>query len=102
MLDKKERYSIMNPYFEEIKESLIQYESMWEYNSKSHKKIHDFLYKKINGVIASDLDYVNPLINNPKSVSYTHLDVYKRQVITCWFLPSFKTTSKLPEIAIKI
>jgi glycosyltransferase involved in cell wall biosynthesis len=66
MLDKKERYSIMNPYFEGIKESLIQYESMWEYNSKSHKKIHDFLYKKINGVIASDLDYVNPLINNPK------------------------------------
>jgi glycosyltransferase involved in cell wall biosynthesis len=66
MLDKKERYSIMNPYFEGIKESLIQYESMWEYLSKAHKKIHDFLYNKINGVIASDLDYVNPLSNNLK------------------------------------
>lgn len=66
LLDKKERYSIMNPYFEGIKESLIQYESMWEYHSKSHKKIHEFLYKKINGVIASDLDYVNPLVNNSK------------------------------------
>jgi hypothetical protein len=68
MLDKKDRYSIMNPYFEGIKESFIQYESMFEYNSKSHKKIHDFLYKNINGVIATDLDYVNPLIGNTKFI----------------------------------
>lgn len=66
MMDKKERYSIMNPYFEGIQESLIQYESMWEFNTKPHKKIHEFLYKNICGVIASDLDYINPLINNPK------------------------------------
>jgi glycosyltransferase involved in cell wall biosynthesis len=66
LLDKKERYSIMNPYFEGIQESLIQYESMWEYHSKSHKKIHDFLYNNCIGVIASDLDYVNPLVNNSK------------------------------------
>ena len=66
MLDKKLRYSIMDPYFEGIPEAKIQYHSMFEFVTKAHKKIHDYLYQNIQGVIASDLDYVNPLKENPK------------------------------------
>lgn len=66
MLEKKERYSIMNPYFEGIPEAKIQYDSMFEFVSDGHKKVHDYLYQNIQGVIASDLDYVNPLKENPK------------------------------------
>ncbi|GAA4069847.1 glycosyltransferase [Flavobacterium cheonanense] len=66
MLEKKERYSIMNPYFEGKKEIKEQYKWMFDFNSKTHIKIHKFLLKNINGIIASDLDYVNPLKDNPK------------------------------------
>ncbi len=66
MLDKKLRYSIMDPYFEGIPEAKIQYESMFEFVLESHKKIHDYLYQTIEGVIASDLDYVSPLKSNSK------------------------------------
>lgn len=66
MLEKKERYSIMNPYFEGTKEIKEQYKWMFDFNSKTHIKIHKFLLKNINGIIASDLDYVNPLKDNPK------------------------------------
>ncbi|MBN8642339.1 MAG: glycosyltransferase family 1 protein [Flavobacteriales bacterium] len=66
MLDKKLRYSIMDPYFEGIPEAKIQYHSMFEFVTKSHKKVHDYLYQNIQGVIASDLDYVYPLKENPK------------------------------------
>lgn len=64
MLQKKERYSILNAYFEDIKQAKKQYDFMFEYLTKTHQKIHTFLYEKIKGVIASDLDYVNPLIAN--------------------------------------
>lgn len=66
MLEQKERYSIMNPYFEGIPQAKIQYRSMFDFVTKKHKKIHDYLYQNIQGVIASDLDYVNPLKGNPK------------------------------------
>lgn len=66
MLEKKERYSIMNPYFKGTKEIKEQYKWMFDFNSKTHIKIHKFLLKNINGIIASDLDYVNPLKDNPK------------------------------------
>ncbi|WP_298392514.1 glycosyltransferase [Flavobacterium sp.] len=66
MLEKKERYSIMNPYFEGTKEIKEQYKWMFDFNSKTHLKIHQFLAKNVTGIIASDLDYVNPLKNHPK------------------------------------
>lgn len=66
MLQKKERYSIMNAYFEKIEEAKKQYDFMFDYLTDAHKKIHQFLYKNISGVIATDLDYVNPLKENSK------------------------------------
>ena len=68
MLQKKERYSIMNPYFEEIQEAKEQYKFMFDYLTKTHEKIHRFLYENIVGVIATDLDYVNPLKESPKYI----------------------------------
>ncbi|MFC4739766.1 glycosyltransferase [Flavobacterium ponti] len=68
MLQKKERYSIMNPYFEDTANTKVQYWHMFEFISENHKKIHTFLYQNISGVIASDLDYVNPLKENPKFI----------------------------------
>lgn len=66
MLLKKERYSIMNPYFEGNKEAKNEIAFMLTYNSKNHYKIHQFIYEVCNGIIASDIDYVNPIKNQKK------------------------------------
>lgn len=66
MLQKKDRYSVMNAYFEGIPEAKKQYNYFFDFVDKPHKKIHEFLYKNIRGVIASDLDYVRPLLENKK------------------------------------
>ena len=63
---KKDRYSVMNAYFENIPEAKKQYDYFFDFVDKPHQKIHKFLYKNIRGVIASDLDYVAPLYGNKK------------------------------------
>ncbi len=64
-LDKKLRYSILNPYFDNpaLKK---EYRYIFAYLKKGHKKVHDFVYKNCNAIIASDIDYVLPLRNDPK------------------------------------
>jgi len=63
-LDKKFRYSILTPYFED--DSLKKhYRFILNYVTPSSKKIHDFLFQNTQGVIASDLDYHIPLQGNP-------------------------------------
>lgn len=81
MLQKKERYSLMDSYFEKIAEAKIQYKDMFDYLNKRHQKIHSFLYQKIVGVIATDLDYVNPLKENskflgmiPNPINFNHIN----------------------------
>lgn len=66
MLQQKNRYSVMNPYFENIPAAKKQYDYFFDFLTKSHQKINQFLYQNISGVIASDLDYVAPLIENEK------------------------------------
>ena len=66
MLQKKDRYSVMNAYFEGIPEAKKQYEYFFDFIAKPHQKIHQFLYKNIRGVLVSDLDYVAPLLKNEK------------------------------------
>jgi hypothetical protein len=66
MLQQKDRYSVMNPYFEGIAKAKKQYDYYFDFLTKSHQKIHQFLYKNSSGVIASDLDYIGPLIGNEK------------------------------------
>ncbi len=63
MLQKKERYSILNQYFE-FDFAKPEFDFMFDFVSKKHKKTHDLIYKNCEGVIASDLDYVNSIKNN--------------------------------------
>lgn len=64
--DKKFRYSILTPFFSGIAKQDIVYNSVFQYISKANKKIHDFLYATVNGVIATDFDYHIPLQGNKK------------------------------------
>ncbi len=57
---KKERYSIMNPYFENPK-SRKEYQFILNFLKSDHKKTHDLVYKNVHGVIASDIDYFLPM-----------------------------------------
>ncbi len=40
--------------------------SMTKYLTAPFKELHDFIYKRISGVIASDMDYHLPLLDHPK------------------------------------
>lgn len=60
LTEKKERYSIMNPYFENPK-SRKEYQFILNFLKSDHKKTHDLVYKNVHGVIASDIDYFLPM-----------------------------------------
>ncbi len=92
MMQKKFRYSLMDPYLDnpDLKN---EYQYILEYTTKSHRKTHQYLYNIIQGVIASDFDYVLPLKGHPKflglipnpvnvqHISYVPLDFSKEIVI---------------------
>lgn len=63
--EKKMRYSILTPFFEK-RISEKQFSPALKYLRSEFKEHHQFLYKNINGVIASDLDYQIPLIGHPE------------------------------------
>lgn len=65
MLDDKFRYSLMDPYHAD-KSHALHYRYIFDYLSNSHKKLHDFVFANISGVIASDMDYYLPLEGHPK------------------------------------
>lgn len=70
LLAKKERYSILEPYFENNKNAKKELEFAFEYNTTNHKLIHNFIFKNCKGVIATDLDYVNANKNNTKYLGF--------------------------------
>ena len=58
-LSGKMRYSVLSPYLKD--ESLVKtYTYSLKYVSKPFKKLHDFVFEHINGVIPSDMDYAIP------------------------------------------
>ena len=63
--DKKLRYSILSPYFNG-KLPQKSAKSILQYITPAFKKLHNYLFNNIEGVIASDLDYHLPLQFNPK------------------------------------
>jgi len=65
MLDKKFNYSILTPFLENPTVSK-EYPYILRYISKSHLKLHHFLFQHIKGVLASDFDYAIPLQGNEK------------------------------------
>ena len=59
------RKSVLNPYFDKrTKES--NFVNSLKFKKKSFKKLHEFIYENINGVIATDFDYHQPLLHNSK------------------------------------
>ncbi len=60
MLQNRQRYSIATPL---LTNPALKphYKFTLTYRSKASKNIHNFLYSKIRGVIASDIDYLIPL-----------------------------------------
>lgn len=65
MMEKKGKYSIMNPYFENPA-SQKEYQFILDFLSNNHKKTHDLVHENCRGIIASDIDYVLPMQNHPK------------------------------------
>ncbi len=63
LLQKKFRYSLMDPLFKDpaLKN---EYRYVFNYIKEGHKKTHQLVYKNIEKVIASDIDYVLPLRNH--------------------------------------
>lgn len=70
LIEKKERYSIMNPFFENPK-SKQEIRYILEFLSPNHIKTHQLIYQNIHGVIASDIDYLLPLQGHPKFLGLT-------------------------------
>lgn len=59
------RYSILTPFYKKVA-SKKSFRPMLRYTKPAFKSLHEFVYKRIRGVIASDLDYHIPLQNHPK------------------------------------
>lgn len=64
-IEKNFRYSIFNPLFEG-KVSEKDFAPSLRYLKPKYKSLHDFIFDKIDGVIASDMDYDIPLTGNKK------------------------------------
>jgi len=62
-INEKERYSILTPYLND-KGLGKKYNYSLKHLNPPYKKMHDFIYKNIKGVIASDIDYHIPLKNH--------------------------------------
>lgn len=61
MMEGKFRYSIMSPYLDNP-ELYELYKFQLQYLDKNFTKLHNYIYKNSNGVIASDMDYHIPLL----------------------------------------
>ncbi|MFT5253087.1 MAG: glycosyltransferase involved in cell wall biosynthesis [Flavobacteriales bacterium] len=65
LMDNKFRYSLLDPYLKNP--SLIEeYRHLLQHLDSNHKKHHQKIYTLIQGVIATDIDYVIPLKEHPK------------------------------------
>ena len=63
--EDKPKYSILTPYKNGKDKTFISAYGL-KFLKPEFKALHDHIYSKVNGVIASDLDYHLPLKNHPK------------------------------------
>ena len=65
MIQNKNQKSILQPFF---KDNALKkhYKYVFKYLTKGHQKVHNFVYQNCKGIIASDIDYVLPLVSNKK------------------------------------
>ena len=60
-----EKKSILQPYREgKIKKK--HFENVLKFTTSEYKRLHDFIYQNITGIIASDIDYHIAMQNDPK------------------------------------
>ncbi len=63
--DHPENPSVIQPYLAgKIKDK--NFNNVLKFRTKSFEKLHHYIYKNIQGVIATDIDYHIPLQNHPK------------------------------------
>ena len=87
MLEGPLEYNLMSPYKND--NSLAkQYQFQLQYLNHEYKALHDFLYEKCHGVIATDMDYHLPLIGNK---SYLGLIPNPINTDTIAYIPLNKT-----------
>ena len=91
-MENKEKKSSLQPYFKNPNLK-TEYHSVFQYIKKSHKKLHDFVLEKCNGIIATDLDYTDAVNTHPKSLGlipypinheklvYTELKITQKTVV---------------------
>ncbi len=63
MMDGKFKYSVMSPYLKDPSLKPL-YKFQLQYLNDDFKKLHDFIYKNAQGVIATDMDYHIPLLGH--------------------------------------
>ncbi|WP_395053943.1 glycosyltransferase [Flavobacterium sp.] len=63
--DNPENKSIVQPYLRGTINNK-DFSNVLKFKTKDFKKLHDFIFENIKGVIASDIDYHIPLVNHPK------------------------------------
>ncbi|SEA02145.1 Glycosyl transferases group 1 [Flavobacterium gillisiae] len=67
------KYCFENPSYKSVIQAYLlgristkSVENVLKFKTKSFKKLHQFIYSNIKGIIASDMDYHFPLLQNPK------------------------------------
>jgi glycosyltransferase involved in cell wall biosynthesis len=67
------RYCFENPSYKSVIQAYLlgristkSFENVLKFKTKSFKKLHQLIHSNIKGIIASDLDYHFPLLQNPK------------------------------------
>lgn len=63
MMDGKFSYSVMSPYLKDPSLKPL-YKFQLQYLNADFKELHDFIYEKAQGVIATDMDYHLPLLGH--------------------------------------
>ncbi len=63
MMDGKFKYSVMSPYLNDPSLKPL-YKFQLQYLNPDFKKLHDFIYEKAQGIIATDMDYHIPLLGH--------------------------------------
>ncbi|NRD20748.1 glycosyltransferase [Winogradskyella eckloniae] len=84
--DKKFRYSILTPYFEN-KGTKKDFSPALSYLTESHIDLHKHIFNTIKGVVSNDLDYHIPLIGYkkylgmiPHAIDLSQLEFRKLQI----------------------
>jgi glycosyltransferase involved in cell wall biosynthesis len=67
--DNKNYKSILQPYFDNPG-LYKEFSPFYTYFKKSHIKIHDYITKNFNGLIATDFDYIDATKDNPISLGF--------------------------------